>query len=76
MYNPKEYWSKRLEENFSLSGVGFTSFGRNYTCRNKYINHGVRLVLTVMEKIPYLNEMPIFDHMYSYYKILEEYETK
>jgi hypothetical protein len=60
MYNPKEYWSKRLEENFSLSGVGFTSF----------------LVLTVMEKIPYLNEMPIFDHMYSYYKILEEYETK
>lgn len=26
MYNPKEYWSKRLEENFSLSGVGFSSF--------------------------------------------------
>jgi 2-polyprenyl-3-methyl-5-hydroxy-6-metoxy-1,4-benzoquinol methylase len=34
MYNPKEYWSKRLEENFSLSGVGFTSFGRNY---NKWL---------------------------------------
>lgn len=33
-YNPKEYWSKHLEENFSLEGVGFTQFGGSY---NKYL---------------------------------------
>lgn len=30
VYNPKEYWSKHLEKNFSLSGVGFTQFGKDY----------------------------------------------
>jgi len=30
VYNPKEYWSKHLEENFSLSGVGFTQCGKGY----------------------------------------------
>jgi len=29
-YSAKEYWSKHLEENFSLSGVGFTQFGKGY----------------------------------------------
>ncbi len=29
-YNPKKYWTKHLEENFSLSGVGFTQFGDSY----------------------------------------------
>lgn len=33
-YNPKGYWSKHLEENFSLEGVGFTKFGASY---NKYL---------------------------------------
>lgn len=41
------------------------------SCRNKYINYGIRLLLTAMEKIPYLNEIPIFDHMYSYYKLFK-----
>lgn len=33
-YNAKEWWSKHLEENFSLSGVGFTGFGKEY---NKWL---------------------------------------
>lgn len=34
IYNPKEYWSKHLEENFSLNGVGFTQCGKSY---NEYL---------------------------------------
>ncbi|MCD6232859.1 class I SAM-dependent methyltransferase [bacterium] len=45
VYNPKGYWSKRLEENFSLSGVGFTSFGRNY---NKWL---YRMRKKVLERV-------------------------
>lgn len=29
-YDPKEFWSKRLEGNLNLSGVGFTDFGESY----------------------------------------------
>lgn len=29
-YNPRKYWSERLEEDFSLKGVGFDSFGKSY----------------------------------------------
>ena len=30
VYNPKEYWQNHLEGNLSLSGVGFTQFGKSY----------------------------------------------
>jgi len=41
-YDAKEYWSKRLDGNLSLSGVGFAHFGESY---NEYMYKMKRIVL-------------------------------
>ena len=58
-----------------MQNRGFEKIKSIYTdggmtsCGNKYINYGIRLLLTTMQKIPHLNEIPIFDHIYSYYRL-------
>ena len=42
VYDAKEYWSKHLEGNLTLSGVGFTQFGKRY---NEYLYKMRRQVL-------------------------------
>ena len=42
MYDPAEYWEKRLSQNFDLTGVGHQSFGRIYN-RLLYLRKGLAL---------------------------------
>lgn len=42
IYDAKEYWSKRLDGNISLTGVGFAHFGESY---NEYMYKMKRIVL-------------------------------
>lgn len=62
-FNPKDYWEKRLQENWGLRGVGYIGYGKYYNqwlykIREKVFNHHIRkltLGLNSFEKLKILD---------------------
>jgi 2-polyprenyl-3-methyl-5-hydroxy-6-metoxy-1,4-benzoquinol methylase len=57
---PKEYWEKRLRENYSLDGTGFQTLGKNY---NKWMYRIRKAIVkrSIKRTLSGLNGMDVFD---------------